>query len=57
MTLFLKANYKIREFNNTFKNTYLLFEGIVLTGSVGSATEPFNFEDEINKYFKNIYKI
>ena len=27
--LFLKANYKIREFNNTLKNTYLLFEGIV----------------------------
>lgn len=29
VTLFLKANYKIREFNNTFKNTYLLFEGVV----------------------------
>ena len=32
-------------------------EGIVLTGSVGSATEPFNFEDEINKYFKNKYEL
>lgn len=29
-TLFLKANYKIREFNITAKNTYLLFEGVVL---------------------------
>jgi len=32
-------------------------EGIVLTGSIGSATEPFNFEDEINKYFKNRYEL
>ena len=32
-------------------------EGIVLTGSIGSATEPFNFEDEINKYFKNKYPL
>ncbi len=32
-------------------------EGIVLTGSIGSATEPFNFEDEINKYFKNKYAL
>ena len=32
-------------------------EGIVLTGSVGSATEPFNFEDEINRYFKNKYPL
>lgn len=32
-------------------------EGIVLTGSVGSATEPFNFEDEINKYFKDKYEL
>ena len=32
-------------------------EGIVLTGSVGSATEPFNFKDEINKYFKNKYEL
>ena len=32
-------------------------EGIVLTGSIGSAIEPFNFEDEINKYFKNKYEL
>ncbi|WP_407409780.1 methanogenesis marker 12 protein [Methanobrevibacter sp.] len=32
-------------------------EGIVLTGSIGSATEPFNFEDEINRYFKNRYEL
>ena len=32
-------------------------EGIVLTGSIGSATEPFNFENEINKYFKNKYRL
>ena len=32
-------------------------EGIILTGSVGSATEPFNFEDEINRYFKNKYPL
>lgn len=32
-------------------------EGVVLTGSIGSATEPFNFEEEINKYFKNKYPL
>ena len=32
-------------------------EGIVLTGSIGSATEPFNFMDEINRYFKNKYPL
>ena len=32
-------------------------EGIVLTGSIGSATEPFNFADEINKYFKGKYPL
>ena len=32
-------------------------EGIVLTGSIGSATEPFNFEDEINNYFKDKYPL
>lgn len=31
IVLYLKGNYKIREFNPTFKNTYLLFEGIVMT--------------------------
>lgn len=29
--LYLKGNYKIREFNITLKNSYLLFEGIVMT--------------------------
>lgn len=29
--LYLKGNYKIREFNITVKNAYLLFEGIVMT--------------------------
>jgi len=32
-------------------------EGIVLTGSIGSATEPFNFENEINKYFRGKYEL
>lgn len=32
-------------------------EGIVLTGSIGSATEPFNFKDEIDRYFKNRYEL
>ena len=30
IVLFLKGNYKIREFNITGKNTYLLFEGVVM---------------------------
>ena len=29
--LYLKGNYKIREFNTNIKNAYLLFEGIVMT--------------------------
>ena len=32
-------------------------EGIVLTGSIGSATEPFDFKDKINMYFKNSYPL
>lgn len=31
IVLFLKGNYKIREFNINIKNSYLLFEGIVMT--------------------------
>lgn len=31
IVLFLKGNYKIREFNINIKNTYLLFEGVVMT--------------------------
>ena len=29
ISLYLKGNYRIREFNLTLKNTYLLFEGVV----------------------------
>ncbi len=29
--LYLKGGYKIREFNITVKNAYLLFEGVVMT--------------------------
>ena len=32
-------------------------EGIVLTGSIGSTTQPFNFKNELNKYFKNKYEL
>ena len=32
-------------------------EGVVLTGSIGGAAEPFNFKDEINKYFKDKYDL
>ena len=32
-------------------------EGIVLTGSIGSSTEPFDFKDKINKYVKNKYPL
>ena len=31
VTLFLKGNYKIREFNPTFWNFYRLFEGVIFT--------------------------
>lgn len=31
IVLYLKGNYKIREFNINFKNTYLLFEGVVMS--------------------------
>ena len=32
-------------------------EGIVLTGSLGSMKEPFDFEEKLNKYLKNRYDI
>jgi len=32
-------------------------EGIVLTGSIGSIENPFNFENELNKYLKNKFEI
>ena len=35
--LYLKGNYKIREFNINVKNTYLLFEGIVMTHVIPAA--------------------
>ena len=28
-------------------------DGVVFTGSIGSLTEPFNFQKEINKYFQD----
>jgi len=31
VVLYMKGNYKIREFNINLKNTYLLFEGIIIT--------------------------
>ncbi len=31
VVLFLKGNYKIREFNINIKNTYLLLEGVIIT--------------------------
>ena len=35
--LFLKGHYKIREFNVNMKNTYLLFEGVVMTHVIPAA--------------------
>ena len=32
-------------------------EGVVLTGSVGSCKDPFDFEKEINKYLKDNYPL
>lgn len=52
VVLYLKGNYKIREFNITLKNTYLLFEGIVMAHVLpavyllifaNSITSTFNF--------------
>lgn len=37
VTLYLKGNYKIREFNINTKNTYLLFEGVVMTHVIPAA--------------------
>ena len=36
IVLYLKGNYKIREFNINIKNIYLLFEGIVMTHIIPS---------------------
>ena len=32
-------------------------EGIVLTGSIGSSEDPFNFKNELNKYLKNKFEM
>ena len=32
-------------------------DGIVLTGSVGSTTDPFNFKNELNNYLKGAYDL
>ena len=32
-------------------------DGIILTGSIGSITYPFNFKDEINRYFKDKFEL
>lgn len=32
-------------------------DGIILTGSIGSIKKPFDFEKEINKYFKDKYSL
>lgn len=37
VTLYLKGNYKIREFNINTKNTYLLFEGVVMAHVIPAA--------------------
>ena len=37
VVLFLKGNYKIREFNITTKNAYLLFEGVVMMHIIPAA--------------------
>lgn len=53
-TLIMTVAMEIAGLNVVCEND---IEGIVLTGSIGSATEPFNFENEINKYFKNKYEL
>ena len=48
IVLFLKGNYKIREFNITGKNTYLLFEGIVMMHVI-PALYLFIFASSVNE--------
>ena len=45
--LFLKDNYKIREFNVNLKNHYLLFEGIVFS-QIPAAILLLTFADNVN---------
>ena len=53
-TLIMTVAMEIAGLNVVCENK---IEGIVLTGSIGSSTEPFDFKDEINKYFKNKYPL
>lgn len=48
--LFLKDNYKIREFNITFKNAYLLFEGVIFA-SIPAAIFLYILSPNINAIF------
>ena len=60
VVLSLKGNYRIREFNINLKNTYLLFEGIVMTHVV-PAVYLFIFAasktDSINFIVVNVFSI
>lgn len=56
-TLFLKANYKIREFNNTLKNCYLLFEGVIFSQIPAIDGQPkFKFLDTKFKFFNFTFR-
>ena len=47
LVLFLKDNYKVREFNVTLKNYYLLFEGVVFP-QIPAAILLLMFADSVN---------
>ena len=47
LVLFLKDNYKVREFNVTLKNYYLLFEGVVFS-QIPAAILLLMFADSVN---------
>ena len=49
VVLFLKDNYKIREFNSTLKNSYLLFEGIVFS-QIPATILLLMFESEVKSF-------
>ena len=53
-TLIMTVAMEIAGLNVVCENK---IEGIVLTGSIGSSKEPFDFKDKINKYFKNKYPL
>ena len=51
---------KVADMKNQLLDNYRCendIEGIVLTGSIGSSTEPFDFKKEIDKYFKGKYDL